>query len=129
MKYKVVFFNFQEFLVSKNCLRSKTTPSTRTAIKRGLSRNFTKTLKSRHFMGHIGTGLKFLTTTDMQIFRTFFVQSFKNMSKISIAYLSKICLFSNFLFYSKGCQFSVIRFNIVIFRNILLLEMNIRNFY
>ena len=78
-------------------------------------------------MQHSVTGLKFSTTIDLQIFKTFFVQSSKNMSKISILDLNKRGFFSNFALYSKGRNFSIAIFDILIFCNILHLEMNFEN--
>ena len=55
---------FQGLSVARNCLRPETAPLTILAIKRGLSCNFAKKFKGRHFMGHSSTGLKFSITID-----------------------------------------------------------------
>ena len=55
---------FQGLSVARNCLRRETAPLTILAIKRGLSCNFAKKFKGRHFMGHSSTGLKFSITID-----------------------------------------------------------------
>ena len=49
---------FQGLSVARNCLRAEAAPLTVLAIKRGLLRNFTKSFKCRHVMGHSGTHLK-----------------------------------------------------------------------
>ena len=59
MKCKAFFINFEGISVAKNLLRPETGPLTILAIKRGLSCNFTKTLKDHQFMEHSGAGLKF----------------------------------------------------------------------
>ena len=51
------------------------------------------------------------------------------MSKIPMSDLNKRDLFLSFAFYSKGRQFSITKFDIVIFCNILHLEMNFGNMY
>ena len=55
---------FKGLSVARNCLRPKTAPLTVLAIKRGLSCNFAKTFKGRHFMGHSGIDLKFSITIE-----------------------------------------------------------------
>ena len=55
---------FQGLSVARNCLRPETAPLTILATKRGLSCNFAKKFKGRHFMGHSSTGLKFSITID-----------------------------------------------------------------
>ena len=55
---------FQEFSGVRNCLRPETVPLTVLAIKKGLLRNFAKTFKGRHFMGHSDTDLKFSITIE-----------------------------------------------------------------
>ena len=56
---------FQELSVPRNCLRPGTALLTVLAIKRGLLCNFAKTFRGRHFMGHIGTDLKFSITIEL----------------------------------------------------------------
>ena len=58
MKSNVFFFTFQGLSVAKSCLRPEIAPLTILAIKEFLC-DFTKALKSRHFMGHSATDLKF----------------------------------------------------------------------
>ena len=53
IKWETFFINFHSFSVVKNCLRSENVPLITSAIKRGLFYNFTKTLKDRHFNGHV----------------------------------------------------------------------------
>ena len=48
------------------------------AVKRGLQYNLAKTLKGHHFMRRSS---KFSITIDLEIFNTFFVQSFKKYLK------------------------------------------------
>ena len=74
---KSIFINFQQLSVAKNCLRPEGVPLTILAIKRGILCNFAKTLKDHHFMGRGGMGLKYLAAIDLNIFKTFFGESFK----------------------------------------------------
>ena len=69
-------------------------------------------------MGNSDTGFKFSFTAE--IFKTFFVQSLKKYVKNT---------FSNFASYSKGCRFSITKFDILIFCNILHFEINFGNFF
>ena len=55
---------FQGILVTRNCLRPETASLTVLTIKIGLLRNFAKTFKNHHFMGHSGTGLNFSITIE-----------------------------------------------------------------
>ena len=55
---------FQRLLVTRNCFRPENVPLTVSAIKRGLLRNFAKTFKGRHFMGHSATNLKISMTIE-----------------------------------------------------------------
>ena len=81
MKQKTFFIIFERLLVAKNCLRTETLPLTILAIKKKILCNFAKTLKGLQFMGHSGTGLKFLIYIDILIFKTFFLESFKKYTK------------------------------------------------
>ena len=51
------------------------------------------------------------------------------MSKIPISDLSKRSLFSNLAFYLSDRHFSITKFDILIFCNILHLEMNFANLH
>ena len=51
------------------------------------------------------------------------------MPKILISDLNKRSLFPNFTLYSKGRYFSITRFDILIFCNILHVEMNFGSLY
>ena len=51
------------------------------------------------------------------------------MSKISTLDLNKEGSFSNFALYLKGCHFSITRFDILIFCNIVHLKIIFGNFY
>ena len=51
------------------------------------------------------------------------------MSKITISDLNKGSLFSNCALYSKGRHFSIIKFDIPVFCNVLNLEMNVGNLH
>ena len=58
------FLIFQGISVARNCLRPETAPVARLSNKGGLLRNFAKTLKGRHFMGHRVADLTFSMTID-----------------------------------------------------------------
>ena len=53
----------------------------------------------------------------------------KSISKVPISDVNKRGLFTDFALNRKGCHFSITRFEIPIFCNILNLEINFRNFY
>ena len=53
----------------------------------------------------------------------------KDITKMPTSDLNKRDLFSNFALYSKGYHFSITSFDILIFCNILNLEMNFGNLY
>ena len=121
---------FRRFSVARNCLRPKTVPLTIMAIKRGLLCNFAKTFQSCHFMGQSSTGLKFSVTIEFYIFKTSFAQFFKKYVKNNyFGPKEKRPFFSNFALYSKCHHFSITRFDILIFCNILHFEMNFGNFH
>ena len=82
-----------------------------------------KTLDGCHFKGHCGTRLTFSITTDYKSSKVSLYIISKDMSKKTISHPNKRALFSNFALYSKGRYFSITRFDILIFCNILNLEM------
>ena len=63
MKKKSLFIIFHQLLVVKYCLRPEIASLTILGVKRGLSCNFAKTLKDRHFTGHSSRDSKFSITT------------------------------------------------------------------
>ena len=117
---------FQGLSVTRNCLRTETAPLTILAIKRGLFCNYTKAFKGHHFVGQNSTGLKFSITIEFYIFKTFFAQSFKKYVKNTYFGPKKRGYFS---LCSKRRHFSITRFDILIFCNILHLEMSFGNLH
>ena len=104
---------FQGLSVARNCLRPETAPLIILAVKRGLLCNSAKNFNGRYFMGHSGMDFQLLLILNLQ---NFLRQSFKKHVKH----------FSNFALVS---HFSITRFDILIFCNILHLEMNFGNLY
>ena len=118
-KSEVFFMIFQGLSVGRNCLRPEKAPLTISDIKRGLLCDFAKSFKSRHFMGQSSMGFQLLLNSKSS-------KLLKNTLKISILNLKKRTIFSNSALVS---HYSITKSDILIFCNILHLEMNFGNLY
>ena len=122
---KAFFIVFEGLSGAKNCLRPETAPLTIVAIKWGFSFNFMghRTYDMGHFMGHSGMGLKFQLLLICKSSKFSSYNPLKNMSKIPIS------PYIHFALYSKSRLFSITWFDILIFCNILHLEIDFGNLY
>ena len=82
-------------------------------------------------MGNSRTSLKFSITIDYycKVSRPSLHSLLKNMSKIPMSDLNKKVFFANSTSYTKGRRFSMTSFDILVFFNILHLEMNFGNLH
>ena len=129
-KINLLKWNKRHFPWIFNGFLPETAPLTILAIKRGLLYNFTKTFKGRHFMAQSSTGLKFSIAILNSKSSKLALHSFlENMSKKPNLDLKKRGHFFKFCFMFKVVHFSITRFDILIFCNILHLEMDFENLH
>ena len=118
---------FQGLSVDRNCLRPETTSLTMLAIKKGLLCNFAKTFNI--LLDKIARVWNFQLLLNSKSLKLSLHSLLKNMSKTSMGVLKKETIFFKFCLCSKCRYFSITRFDILIFCNILHLEMNFGNLH
>ena len=120
---------FQGLSVARNCLRLETALLTVLAIKRGLLCNFAKTFRGRRFMEHSGTDFKFSITINSKSSNLSSHSLKKYIKNTYFGPKEKRLFFSNFALFLKCHHFCITGFDILMFCDILHLEMNVGNLY
>ena len=132
-KFNLLWWNKKHFFmisqvlsVTRNSLRLETAPLTILTIKRGLLCNFAKKLVII-LLKKAARVWNFQLLLNSKSSKLSLHSLLKNMSIIPNLGLKKRCFFSNFPLCSNCCHFSITRFDVLIFWNLLYLEMNFEN--